>query len=144
MGVRGKNAVVALPKHVLERPAALSEPARLVWDQLIACVDPGHFVKSDAPLLAEYARAIALAQEAHAEIERTGAVMAISGRPSPWLAVLAQQNKSIVALAARLRLCPQSRFDRTRAGTLARTDPDRPKPWEFKGGGVPLERMVRP
>lgn len=130
MGVRGKKAVVPQPKTTLEPPAALSDPARLAWMQIVSTVDAGHFVRSDGPLLAEYARAIALAQEAHAHIEDQGAVT-MMGKPSPWLSVLGQQNKSIVALAARLRLCPQSRFDRTRAGTLARSDPTRARPWDL-------------
>ena len=40
-------------------------------------------------------------------------------------------QKQLVALSARLRICPQSRFDRLGAGANSRVQPDGAKPWEW-------------
>lgn len=102
----------------IKPPASLPEPVAVVFAKLVAGVSADHFAPTDLPLLTEYARAAVLADEAAAEMAKEGAVT--DGKPSPWLRVQDQACKSLVALSARLRLCPQSRFDRLKAGTSTR------------------------
>ena len=46
------------------------------------------------------------------------------------LAVSEKAIKQLVALSARLRICPQSRFDRLGAGSNSRPQPDASQPWD--------------
>lgn len=103
-----------------------------VFAHVVNSVDPSHFSEVDLPLLEAYANAAHLATEAAQQIEATGAV--VDGKASPWLAVQEKASKSLVALSARLRICPQSRFDRLVAGANSRPQPGGGrKPWERDG-----------
>lgn len=93
-----------------------------MFKHTIASVDPGHFNPVDMPLLEAFSNSAALATEAAQRIDSEGAV--IDGKPSPWLNVLEKAQKSLVALSARLRICPQSRYDRLVAGSNSRRQPD--------------------
>jgi hypothetical protein len=66
------------------------------------------------PLLAQYAGAADLAEQAQRHLDQDGAV--VNGKASAWLAVLEKSSRACVALSARLRVCPQSRFDRLVSG----------------------------
>lgn len=79
-------------------------------------------------LVSQYAGAADLAAQAQARLDQDGAV--VDGRASPWLQVLEKASRSCVALSARLRICPQSRFDRLVAGANSREQPQTRKPWE--------------
>lgn len=59
--------------------------------------EPTQFRASDLPLLCSYVRAVLQEQTASAYLEREGHV--VDGRPSPWLAVLAQATKADDILA---------------------------------------------
>jgi phage terminase small subunit len=111
-------------------PATLSPAAKAVFVHIVANVDPSHFSKVDLPLVEAYANSAALATEAAQRIDADGAVSA-DGKLSPWLAVSEKAQKQLVALSARLRICPQSRFDRLGAGANSRAQPDGVKPWEW-------------
>lgn len=113
----------------LTPPDTLSKPAQTVYAHTVNSVDPSHFSEVDAPLLEAYAQSAALATEAAQHIDADGAV--VEGKPSPWLAVSEKAIKQLVALSARLRICPQSRFDRLGAGANSRPQPDmsKGKPW---------------
>lgn len=123
----------------LKPPATLSPSARRVFELIVGAVAAEHFEQADLPLVVQYAEAAALAEQAQAEIDANGPV--IGSKVSPWLAVSAQAIKSCVALSARLRLAPQSRFDRLRAGTTSR--PQR-GPWVIPppAGPDPLDEFV--
>lgn len=69
--------------------------------------EPTQFRASDLPLLCSYVRAVLQEQTASAYLEREGHV--VDGRPSPWLAVLAQATKAMTTFSHRLRLSPQGR-----------------------------------
>jgi len=92
---------------------------REIFDSLVSAVSSDHFVVADRPLLVEYARAAHQADVAAAQLAAVGAVT-LEGRPSPWIVVQEKSVRALVARSARLRLCPQSRFDRLAAGTSAR------------------------
>jgi phage terminase small subunit len=102
----------------LAPPATLSDGARLAFAKAVSSVDADHFTAGDQALLVEFARAVDLANQAATELDAHGPV--VNGRPSPWIVIQEKSVRALVALSARLRLCPQSRFDRTKAGTNAR------------------------
>jgi phage terminase small subunit len=99
-------------------PGHLSAEARAVYEAMVASAGLDHFTTTDVPLLAEYATAAATAQRAAGMLDQEGHV--IGGRANPWLVVQEKAQRAMVALSARLRVCPQSRFDRLKAGTESR------------------------
>ena len=106
----------------LKPPAGLSAGAKAVFVHTVASVDAGHFSAVDLPLLEQFAGAADLASQAQRHLDEEGAV--IEGKASAWLAVLEKASRACVALSARLRICPQSRFDRLAAGTNSRPQLD--------------------
>jgi len=102
----------------LAAPTALLPAERKIWTRLVQSVASDHFQECDRPLLTEYVRATHLANQA-AEALQNGAV--IDGKVSPWVSVSEKLTRALVALSARLRLCPQSRYDRLKAGATSRT-----------------------
>lgn len=114
-------------KPRLSAPSPLAEGPAAVFNHIVNAVDPSHFSAVDLPLLESYANAAHLATLAAHELEANGAV--IDGKASPWLGVQEKASKQLVALSARLRICPQSRFDRLVAGANSRTQINRRKPW---------------
>jgi phage terminase small subunit len=95
-------------------PPTLSEPARLVFEQLASSVDKDHFVITDVPLLAQYAEAIVLAEHSAAELQ-------VSPNPQA-LALWEKSIRAMTALSMRLRLSPQARREKARAVP-------QPRPW---------------
>ena len=59
---------------------------KLIWGELVGAMSPDHFRPSDAPLIEQYAQAIALPRGAYAHLTGEGPV--VSGRANPWLIVL--------------------------------------------------------
>ena len=130
----------------LKPPARLSPRQRELFLHIVGAVDPYHFSKSDLPLLAQYVGACDLCEQAQGNLDQEGAV--IAGKANPWIVILEKASRSCVALSARLRLAPQSRFDRLRTGVTSRPqdgiyyegddgDPDDPS-------GELLARPTRP
>ncbi len=128
-------AAITKGKHItgaprLAPPDTLSPTAKRVFEHIVTSVDPSHFSPVDIPLLEGYAQSAALATQAAQMLDKDGAV--VDGKASPWVNVSATAQKQLVALSARLRICPQSRFDRLGAGSNSRPQPDAPKgqPWD--------------
>jgi len=104
-------------KRRLAPPAGLSEPARLVFLEVVASNGPEHFTRADTPLLLAYCTACSMERQASDALERDGPI--VGGRASPWLVVQEKQVRAMTALALRLRLAPQSRLDSRAAGRSA-------------------------
>jgi hypothetical protein len=66
-----------------------------------------YLIKTKA-IPAAYCRAIELERHAALQLATDGYLTA-DNRPSPWLAIMAQATKSMLALSTRLKLTPQSR-----------------------------------
>jgi phage terminase small subunit len=122
---RTKTPVSPFPNARLKPPSTLSKGAAAVFRQIVRSVAHDHFSEVDTVLIVEYARACDMANQADTRLTLDGAV--IDGRASPWLAVQEKAQRAIVALCARLRLSPQSRFDRLKAGTTSRPQS---RPWD--------------
>jgi phage terminase small subunit len=125
---RTKRPPSLFPNRRLKPPATLSEGAATVFRQIVESVAHDHFSAVDLVLVTEYSRACDLANRADAELTRDGAV--VGGKANPWLAVQEKAQRAIVALCARLRVSPQSRFDRLKAGTTSRPQY---RPWDPDG-----------
>ena len=96
------------PNRVHPRPDAPASLQQIICD-LVVSVPPSHFRDGDRDLIEMYAAAIALSRQSYTELEENGPV--IDGRVSPWVTTLEKAHRSAVALAGKLRLCPQSRLD---------------------------------
>jgi P27 family predicted phage terminase small subunit len=129
---------VDVRRRRIAAPEDLSEAARRIWEDLVDSLAADHFAPSDAPLLRSYCEATAMADRAAAELTSSGPV--VDGKASPWLVVQEKAHRAQIALSARLRLSPQSRFSRNKAGTTAAASSNplwrKPGPWEF--GANPL------
>ena len=86
----------------LEPPVTLSEDERVIFKDLVGAVDRRHFRPSDVPLVLAYVRGIAFERAAAEQLK---------ANPAEGKYVVAWERaiKVLVALSARLRLCPQSR-----------------------------------
>ena len=90
----------------------------MLFAEIVGSVPREHFRLGDSHLIEQYAQAVLLARQAWSELQANGPVTA-DGRCSPWVVVLEKAHRSSVALAARLRLSPQSRADSRSAGRAA-------------------------
>jgi phage terminase small subunit len=126
--VKGRHINV---KPRLKPPATLPDGAVAIFEATVRAVDPDHFSVVDLPLLEQFAVAADLAQQAQHHIEQNGAVVA--GKLNSWMAVQEKSIRAMVALSARLRICPQSRFDRLVAGANSRPQPDGPNRFASRG-----------
>ena len=103
-------AVVPRPDGSPERlkpPSSLTPAEREAFIFVVSACDRRHFLPSDTPLLAAYARAIVADEEAAKMPREHGSVL--NGKPNPWLMVKEKAHKEIIALSLRLRLSPQGR-----------------------------------
>lgn len=117
---KSADALLAVPisRPRLSPPEDMSEPARALWLEIVDSLKVDHFQPSDAPLLRAYVEAVILSQQANAELTRSGPVL--DGKTSPWLALAGKAGQAITSLSARLRLCPQSRISKDKAGNTYR------------------------
>ena len=99
----GVAPVAAISKR-LKPPDSLSEGAKAEFIRIVMAEKADHFRKSDLPLLCSYCESAALIERAVRELQQPDVA------PSPrWLTVWEKANRNLVALSARLRICPQSR-----------------------------------
>lgn len=134
MQQRGRKSAAALAVAPIPRrnrpepPDGLPATAAAYWRAIVSSLESDYFHASDLPLLRAYVVALAALDEARAALAEAGPV--VGGKTSPWLTVAEKETRAVVALAARLRLAPQSRLDRTTAGPKAR-NAGGAAPWEF-------------
>jgi phage terminase small subunit len=96
---------MSLVEHLptrLRPPSTLSPGARKQFLRIVADVPATHFKPSDLPLLIQYCESANLAERAAKELQRDDA-------EAVWLVRWEKANRNMVALSARLRICPQSR-----------------------------------
>lgn len=131
---KSADALLAVPisRPRLSPPEDMSEPARALWIEIVDSLKVDHFQPSDAPLLRAYVEALLLSQRANAELAANGP--ALDGKTSPWLALFGKASQTVTSLSARLRLCPQSRFSKDKAGNTYRP----PGPKLHEAGYRPL------
>lgn len=91
----------------LQVPRELAGRAKEVFLDTVSACKPAHFEPQDTPILVEFCRATALADEAAAALATEGAV--IDGKASPWVGIQATAQKTMTTLATKLRLGPTAR-----------------------------------
>jgi hypothetical protein len=91
----------------LKPPSNLTPAEREAFISVVAACDRRHFVPSDTPLLASYARAIVSDEMAAKMLRELGPV--VNNKPSAWLVVKEKAHREMIALSLRLRLSPQGR-----------------------------------
>jgi len=106
--------VTAIPKR-LEPPDTLSALARDEFIRIVMAEKPDHFRPSDMPLLVQYTEAAALAARAVQELQNDDAKVS-------WLTRWEKACRTLTALSARLRICPQARQP---------NNPKRPQPTSY-------------
>jgi hypothetical protein len=118
MGVRGRKSLAELSiltpvnPYRVRPPAGLKPAAAAVFQELTAACHDGHFVETDAQLLASLAEAVTLVRMAATKLEKD----------PKWLPVWERAVRAQGMLATKLRLTPQSRGS-------GRADPGRA--WSF-------------
>jgi phage terminase small subunit len=95
------------PQQRLRPPPDLSEAEKAAFIDIVSDYAPEHFKRSDAAMLVVYVRACLAEREAAERLGTEGKVT--GGKPSPWLSVQAQANKSMLTFARSLRLGPLAR-----------------------------------
>jgi hypothetical protein len=120
MGKRGRRSAASLElpdiigkRPRLTAPAYLSDAEKVAFDEVIASVSDGHFVRSDLPVIVSFVQATELAKSLAQDPE---------ARPE-WCNVVKLQ----LALARALRLTVHSRAT---PRTITRNLPNEgPRPW---------------
>jgi P27 family predicted phage terminase small subunit len=98
---------IPLSPQRLKPPPDLSGPEKEIFVAVVGALSKDHFIPSDLPLIIEYCTAVAQCREAAHRLLEEGPV---TGRHvSPWLVVQEKSTRTMLALATRLRLSPQSR-----------------------------------
>jgi hypothetical protein len=105
------------PRVRLAPSSTAPDEVRQLFAEIVRSVPAEHFKPSDAPLIQEYAGAVALARQAAVALAAEGPV--VGGRANPWLIVQEKSVRAMAALSARLRLSPQHRADSRSAGRKA-------------------------
>ena len=103
----------------LDPPATLTKPQAAIFRQVCRSVASDHFQRCDLTLIGEFARAADLANQAAAALAEHGPVTP-DNKLSPWVTTQEKAQRALVAIAARLRLSPQHRLDKTVAGRTSR------------------------
>jgi len=74
---------------------------------IVLSAPPNHFLASDLPLVACYAKAIVQERVGSGELSASGYV--VDGKPSAWLSVWKESQRSVTTLARMLALSPGGR-----------------------------------
>jgi hypothetical protein len=93
-------------RMLLKAPDDLDQIERGVFADLIIGAPPNHFLPSDVPLLAAYAKAIVAERIASGEL---AAAYVVDDKPSPWLPIWQAKVRALTTLARMLSLSPGGR-----------------------------------
>ena len=93
-------------RATLSPPGDLNALEKQEFINIVLGTRPDHFVPSDLPLLAAYARAIVQEKIAAGELARA---YVVDDRPSPWLQVWQASIRAVTTLARMLALSPGGR-----------------------------------
>src|SRR6478736_10359098 len=93
-------------RMLLRPPEDLDQLERVEFANLITGAPANHFLPSDVPLLAAYAKAIVAERVASGEL---AAAYVVDDRPSPWLPIWQAKVRALTTLARMLSLSPGGR-----------------------------------
>jgi hypothetical protein len=95
----------------------LSPKIAKVFEEITRASAPAAFSECDRPLLDSLATAIAFTRQAQRTLERRGLV--IRGEINPLTRYVRDQQRIICTICTRLRISPQSRVSKEKAGANA-------------------------
>ena len=93
-------------RPLLKPPPDLNALEKEAFLDIVLGAPPHHFMPSDLPLLAAYARAIVQEKIAAGELTRA---YVVDDKPSPWLPVWQASIRAVTTLARMLALSPGGR-----------------------------------
>src|SRR6478735_1600357 len=93
-------------RPLLKPPRDLNALEREAFLDIVLGAPPTHFLPSDLPLIAAYAKAIVQERIAAGEL---AAAYVVDGKPSPWLPVWQASIRAVTTLARMLALSPGGR-----------------------------------
>jgi hypothetical protein len=93
-------------RMLLRPPEDLDQLERVEFANLITGAPANHFLPSDVPLLAAYAKAIVAERVASGEL---AAAYVVDDKPSPWLPIWQAKVRALTTLARMLSLSPGGR-----------------------------------
>jgi len=105
-------------RMLLRPPEDLNQLERVEFANLITGAPANHFLPSDVPLLAAYAKAIVAERVASGEL---AAAYVVDDRPSPWLPIWQAKVRALTTLARMLSLTKSGRSRGVEARRVART-----------------------
>jgi hypothetical protein len=132
---RGRKSTAALsvvatslPQR-MEPPQELTESQAALWREIVAGKPVEWFAADNAPLLAEYVRAVDMGNRLALEIELTLAGTADHSLKD-LLKMRDTEAKRATSIATKLRLTQQSRYTPQAAATADRKAGSGAKPWQ--------------
>ena len=90
-------------RMLLKAPDDLDRLERFEFANLITGAPPSHFLPSDIPLIAAYAKAIVAERVASGEL---AAAYVVDDKPSPWLPIWQAKVRALTTLARMLSARP--------------------------------------
>lgn len=118
----------------IEPPKGMPKAQRELWSEVVGSKPADWFGPDNAPLLAEYVRAVDMANKLEAQIE---ALMAGSCEPADLKDLLNMRDKEsrrVTSLATKMRLSQQSKYTEKSAATAdRRASAQGGKLWQFGG-----------
>jgi hypothetical protein len=107
-----KSFAATSTRAMLKPPGDLNALEKEAFLDIVLGAPPNHFLPSDLPLIAAYAKAIVQERIAAGEL---AAAYVVDGKPSPWLPVWQASIRAVTTLARMLALSPGGRVP-TRSG----------------------------
>lgn len=96
-------------------PKTLQKTGRALWKSIVAAYPDDYFRAGDWPLLQSYCQEFERHEEAQKHLLEEGAVIPTASggmRRSPWHDVLVASINAMTAIATKLRLCANTRWDK--------------------------------
>jgi hypothetical protein len=100
------SGFAASTRAMLKPPGDLNALEKGAFLDIVLGAPPNHFLPSDLPLIAAYAKAIVQERIAGGEL---AAAYVVDGKPSPWLPVWQASIRAVTTLARMLALSPGGR-----------------------------------
>lgn len=132
MGMRGPKSsldrlkVVQFDTARLPPPDGLNAAESLIWEQALRSKPQEYFHADDLILLREYCRAVAMCDRLAEKCEAANGGDTLAR----YLGLRDKEVRRVTVLATKLRMTPQSRYDKQVAATASRNNATLPKPWE--------------
>lgn len=128
--------VVSLPLRLPDPPKNLSVAQSEIWKLVIASRSGDMIAPEAYPVLVEYCRSITAADMIAEQIDHFDPLwIAEDDGLKRWDKLLGMQDRvsaKVASLATKLRITPQTRIHKEKAGTIASKGGGQRKPWQYE------------